>query len=337
MIKKVLLLWLFTLVLVSCKKNDSAEVIPEGRELSNIILRDYFITSIAFDKKGNAWLGTLEQGLIKYDGKTAKIFDSSNSVITGAAIRDIEVDKADNVWIGSDDLLKYDGTKFSRYEAKQFGFPKNAVRSIAIDANENIWFSCSSYRSGGLVKYDGSTFKTFNVANSKLPGNMVESIVVDKSNYVWVAMNDGVADVSLARIGPDNTISVVGSKELGFTPYYFSNIVVNKDNELLASISYGLSSTIAPGRPQIFKFNGSKAQIVNLPDDNTLIYSTHCIFSDKNGNLWASFSGVDKECGIFNGKDWTFPKLGTSGIFVFAENPNGEIWLGTGEGLYILK
>jgi ligand-binding sensor domain-containing protein len=336
MMKDILLVCLLAIALVSCKKDDR-EVIPEGRELFDITLKDYFITSIAFDKKGNAWLGTLKQGLIKYDGKTAKIFDSSNSVITDAAIMDIEVDKADNVWIGSDDLLKYDGTKFTRYEARQFGFTKNAVRSIAIDANENIWFSCGSYQSGGLVKYDGSAFKTFTAANSKLPGNLVQSIVVDKSNYVWVAINDGIAEVSLARIGPDNAISVAGSKELGFTPYYFGNIVVNKENELLASINYGLSSTIAPGRPQIFKFNGSKAQILNLPDDKSVIYSTHSIFSDKNGNLWASFSGVDKECGIFNGQDWTFPKLGTSGIFVFAENPNGEMWLGTGEGLYILK
>ncbi|MCF0053200.1 hypothetical protein LXM25_24230 [Dyadobacter sp. LJ53] len=324
------------LLFSSCKKN-ADEVTPDGRTLAAITLKDYFITSIAFDKKGNAWLGTLQQGLIKYDGVTAKIFDSSNSILTGAAIRDIEIDKTDNVWIGSDNLIKYDGSKFTRYEAQQFGLPKNAVQSIAIDASHNIWFSCSSFQSGGLVKYDGATFKTFTPANSKLPGNMVQSITINQSNEVWVALNDGVDEGSLAKIGPDDIISVAGSKELGFKPYHFGNIVVNKNNELVASIAYGLSSLMITGRPQIFKFNGSKAQVVSLPDEQSLIYSTRSIYSDKNGNLWASFSSADKECGIFNGKEWKFIKLGTSGIFAFAENPNGEMWLGTGEGLYILK
>lgn len=334
--KNVTLIFAIILLFSSCK-NDSAEVIPGGRALSDITLKDYFITSIAFDKKGNAWLGTLSQGLIKFDGKIAEVFDASNSVMSNAAIMDIEVDKADHVWIGSNDLMEYDGAKFTRYEAKQFGLPANHVRSVAIDANDNIWFSCSSYQSGGLVRYDRSTFKTFTPANSKLPGNMVQSIAVDKSNHVWLALNDVIDEVSLVKINPNNAISVSGSKELGFKPYYFGNIVVNENNELLGSIDYSLSSLMVTGRPQIFKFTGAKAQIVRLPGEESAIYTTHSIFSDKKGNLWASFLGSDKECGVFDGKNWTFPELGTSGIFAFAENPNGEMWLGTSEGLYILK
>ncbi|MCE7069173.1 hypothetical protein LZG74_02615 [Dyadobacter sp. CY327] len=334
--KNAVLIFAILLLFGSCK-NDSKEVIPEGRVLDDITLKDYFITSIAFDKKGNAWLGTLRHGLIKFDGQTFKIFDASNSLLSNAAIMDIEVDKAGHIWIGSNDLMEYDGAKFIRYESKQFGLPANHVRSVAIDASDNIWFSCGSNQSGGLVKYDRSTFNTFTPANSKLPGNMVQSIAADKSNNVWVALNDGIDEVSLAKINPDNAISVTGSKELGFKPYYFGNIVVNENNELLGSIDYGLSSLIATGRPQIFKFTGKKAQIVSLPDEESTVYTTNRIFSDSKNNLWVSFSGSDKECGVFNGTDWTFPKLGTSGIFAFAESPDGEIWLGTGEGLFILK
>ncbi|MCF2516121.1 two-component regulator propeller domain-containing protein [Dyadobacter sp. CY351] len=334
--KNAVLIFAILLLFGSCK-NDSSEVIPEGRVLSDITLKDYFITSIAFDKKGNAWLGTLSQGLIKFDGKAAKVFDSSNSAMSNAAIMDIEVDKAGHIWIGSNDLMEYDGAKFIRYESKQFGLPANHVRSVAIDANDNIWFSCSSFQSGGLVKYDGSTFITFTPANSKLPGNLIQGITIDQSNQVWVAFNDGFDEGSLAKIGLDDIISVVGSKELGFKPYNFGNIVINKNNELVASIDYGLSSLMVTGRPQIFKFNGSKSQIVSLPDEQSVIYNTQSIYSDKNGNLWASFSNADKEYGIFNGKEWMFKKLGSSGIFTFAESPAGEMWLGTGDGLYILK
>ncbi|MEO6685261.1 MAG: hypothetical protein ABIN24_04825, partial [Dyadobacter sp.] len=75
------------LLLVSCKKGDGPNPVlleagePNSGELSNVILKDYFIISIAFDKSGTAWLGTLNQGLIKYDRKTATVFNSSNSLL----------------------------------------------------------------------------------------------------------------------------------------------------------------------------------------------------------------------------------------------------------------
>ena len=37
-------------------------------EVSKHILPEYFVKSIDFDSKGNAWIGTFKQGLIKYDG-----------------------------------------------------------------------------------------------------------------------------------------------------------------------------------------------------------------------------------------------------------------------------
>jgi hypothetical protein len=40
----------------------------------------YFVTSIAFDSKGNAWIGTFKQGIIKYNPLETVIYNSSNSV-----------------------------------------------------------------------------------------------------------------------------------------------------------------------------------------------------------------------------------------------------------------
>lgn len=330
--KKLLPILLLLILVNACKNGHN----PVPLEISDAKLKDYHVISIAFDASGTAWLGTLSQGLIRHSGTNIAVFDSSNSILSKAPIWDIEVDKKGNVWLGTDDLIKYDGSKFTRYGSGQYNLPRNAVRSVAVDGANNVWFSAGAFRQGGLVKYDGNRFTAFTPENSKLPGNLVAGIAIDQKNTVWVALNDGVTATSIVRIAGDKW-DIFGEKELGFNPYYYGNIVVNKDNELLASISYGLSSTIVPGRPQIFKFNGQSSQVINLPEEDTKVYMTQQVFSDKDNRIWAAFWD-DKEYGIFRNGKWELKDLDESeGIFAIGQSPSGEIWLGGGRGVYILK
>lgn len=331
--KKILLIVLSFALLNACK-NDTANPVP--LEIAGASLQDYHIISIAFDKSGTAWLGTLGQGLIRHSGTSIAVFDSTNSILTKAAIWDIEVDKKGNVWLGADDLIKYDGSKFTRYGSGEYNLPRNAVRSVAIDGADNVWFSAGASRQGGLVKYDGKRFSAFTPENSKLPGNLIGGIAIDQQNTVWIAFNDGVTATSIVRI-KDDKWEVFGEKELGFNPYYYGNIVTDKNNDLLASINYGLSSSIAPSRPQIFRFNGQSTQIIKLPEEDKKVYMTQQVFVDRDNRIWAAFWD-DKEYGIFRNGKWELKDLDESGgIFAFGQSPTGEIWLGAGRGVYILK
>ncbi len=331
--KKILLIVCFWASLNACKKDSEN---PAPLEIAGARLQDYHIISIAFDKSGAAWLGTLRQGLIRHNGTSIAVFDSTNSILNKAAIWDIEVDKKGNVWLGTDDLVKYDGSKFTRYGSGQYDLPRNAVRSMAIDGADNVWFSAGAFRQGGLVKYDGNRFSAFTPENSKLPGNLIGGIAIDQQNTVWVALNDGVTATSVVRI-KDDKWDVFGEKELGFNPYYYGNIVTDKNNDLLASIDYRLSSTIAPGRPQVFRFNGQSSQIIKLPEENKKVYMTHQVFVDRDNRIWAAFRD-DKEYGVFRNGKWDLKDLDESeGIFAIGQSPSGEIWLGTGKGVYILK
>jgi ligand-binding sensor domain-containing protein len=332
--KNALLFCLFVLTFISCKKDDG-ETGPFPDNVSDNILKDYVITAIAFDQSGTAWLGTLNQGLIRHDANKTTVFNSTNSILSDASILDIKTDKKGNVWIGSDDLIRYDGSKFTRYDSKQFNLPRNHIGSIAIDGSDQVWFSCGSFRSGGLVKYDGTRFTTFTPENSDLPGNLIQSLAIDSQDHLWVAVNDAVSTTSLVKI-EGSKWRVFGEKEIGIKPYNYGSIVTNMQNELLVSIDYMLSSTMISGRPQIFRFNGNKANIIALPDENLIIYQTHKIFSDSNNHLWASFWG-DQNYGIFKDGSWNLRKLDTDGIFAFGEKTKGEIWLGTGKGIFIIK
>jgi len=319
-------------LLHACKNSDN----PVPLEITDAKLQDYHIISIAFDAKGTAWLGTLGQGLIRHSGTSIAVFDSSNSTLKRAPIWDIEVDKKGNVWLGSDALIKYDGSKFTRYESGLYNLPRNAVRAVAIDGADHVWFSAGASRQGGLVKYDGARFTTFTPENSQLPGNLVAGIAIDQNNTVWAALNDGVTATSIVRIQSDKW-DVFMEKELGFNPYYYGNIITNNDNELVASINYGLSSSMVPGRPQIFRFNGQSSQVINLPEENKKVYMTQTVFVDRENRIWAAFWS-DKEYGLYRNGQWELKDLDESGgIFAFGQSPTGEIWLGGGKGVFILK
>ncbi|WP_215239527.1 ligand-binding sensor domain-containing protein [Dyadobacter helix] len=326
-------------ILISCKKDNvsgEADRFSLPREVSEVILRDYHIISIAFDPAGTAWLGTLRQGLLKYERNQVTVFDSSNSVLTNAAIWDIEVDKKGNVWLGTDALVKVKNSEFTRYEAGQFNLPKNPVFSVEIDSADNIWFTCASFRSGGLVKYDGSRFTIFTPENSQLPAHLISSLAMDKSDNLWLTVNESVSSATLARLS-GNRWHLYGPEKIGFSPYYYGNVVVDSQGDIVASLDYGLSSTFVPQRPQAFRFNGQKAEILKLPNENSVVYATKQVFFDKEDRLWVSFYGGEKEYAVFSNKKWTFHDLPGEGVFAFGEKPTGEMWLGTGKGVCILK
>ncbi len=193
---------IIVLLLFSCEKDNTSIVFNEiSLYIENELLQDYFVTSIDFDSKGVAWIGTFKQGLLRYENNELTIFNNQNSIIdTEYKIWDIKVDKNDNVWIGADGLLKYDGSLFTRFDNTNSPIPENFVGSIAIDENNVVWFSSSRFKQGGLMNYDGNNWNLFTPENSQLPCNLITDIVVDNENNKWIALGGTVNQVSMIKI-----------------------------------------------------------------------------------------------------------------------------------------
>ncbi len=341
---RTLLGLLFFAFLFSCDKDSGSSAIVSKVNIdeklyykdvtSRKIADGYFITSIAFDKEGNAWLGTFEQGLIKYNDQETICYDSSNSIITNdAVINSIAVDSKNNVWIGSDGLIKYNGKKFHLYNSKNSPIPEDHIHSINIDSKDNIWFSSSRYQLGGLVRYDGTdNWKVFTPKNSKLPGNMISGIAV-AGNDVWVGLNEYVNDARIAKITNDN-VTVYSNKQLGFSPYYLGNLCVNSKNQLYVNNDYSLSSMMYNESPNIFSFDGKSTQLIDCTHGDI-----NYISIDRKDNIWC-ISPLINYILVFDGHKWLayniFPEGVNDGIFCIEEAPDGSMWIGTGNGLYIV-
>ena len=331
------LICLITLVIsfFSCEKSPDTSKTPKipgnpNTTFNKKILDGYFVTSIAFDASGNAWIGTFKQGLIKYNSQETTIYNSSNSMLpSNLVIWDIKIDSKNNVWMGCNGLLKFDGNIFTLYNSENTVIPEDFVYSVAIDSKDNIWFTSCRFRQGGIVKYDGKKWEVFTPANSDLPVNFVHSIAIDKNDRVWLALGEIVTNSYFVKISGDQWTTYSASN-LGFSPYYLGNIQINSHNEVCASIDYSLSSTWVNSGPQVFVFDGNPSLQLQF-DSITKIKS---LTVDNEDNIWCNtYNGY----AVYNWNKWVvndtiFKEIGS---FTIGQSKDEKIWIGTGDGIFI--
>lgn len=327
--KKLVLFFSILVSLTSCEKSSNNPNIP-NTEFNKKILPGYFITSIAFDNNGNAWIGTFKQGLIKYNSSETIVYNSSNSTIPeSSVIWDIAVDSKNNVWIGCEGLIKYDGNSFTYYNSSNTAIPEDFVESIAIDSKDNIWFTSCRFRQGGIVKYNGTNWTVYKPDNSALPVNSVKSIAIDNNDNIWLALSEIVNNSYLVKIS-ENTWTTYTGNDLGFSPYYLGNIQINSENLVCGAVDYSLSSSgINPG-PQVFIFNGKTSTQLKSENNSNINHIT----VDKDDNIWCiTSSGYS----VYNGETWFPDNSSFKDVSVFAieQSPDNKIWIGTGDGIYI--
>lgn len=331
--RKLVCFILIVISLYSCEKSNQGYHNSPGNPNTNFdlkVLNGYFVTSIAFDSKGNTWIGTFKQGLIKYNSEETIIYNSSNSTIpANMAIWDIAVDSKDNIWIGCDGLMKYDGANFTLYNSTNTPIPEDFVYSIAIDSKDNIWFTSCRFREGGIVKYNGTNWNVFTPDNSDLPVNFVHSIAIDKNDNVWLALGEIVTQTYFVKISGDDWTTYNGA-DLGFSPYYIGNIQISSHNEICASVDYSLSSTWVNTGPQVFVFDGNSS--VKLQFDS--ITKIKSIKVDNEDNIWCNtYNGY----AVYNWDKWVvnnsiFKDIGS---FTIEQSKDNRIWIGTGDGVFI--
>ena len=115
--------------------------------------------------------------MVKFDGTTWTVYNTSNSGLPANHIRDITIDGNGNKWIGTwgGGIVKFDGTAWTVYNNP--GLHPIFINTIAIDSIGNKWIGSSS--NDGLTKYDDTSWTVYNVFNSGLPNSWVRKIEID--------------------------------------------------------------------------------------------------------------------------------------------------------------
>ncbi len=149
-----------------------------------------YIRSIFQDSKGNLWFGTIEDGVVRYDGKTLRYFSNPDGFIN-ASVFAINEDKIGNLWFGTEQgIYRYDGKTFHHYKQED-GLSQLVIsrKGILVDKSGAIWVGTHS----GVYQYEPSKeasgaqgFSLFPLLNSI----DVAGIFEDKNGNIWFASSD---------------------------------------------------------------------------------------------------------------------------------------------------
>lgn len=196
--------------------------------------KDYFITCLYEDFKGNIWMGTFDEGIIILDPQTKKLRHftekqglANNNVlsITG---------NTNNIWLAtlggaSAATIKADGTIAFESFDQEDGLGNNYIYQVFSDSKNRTWFATDG---NGLSYYEQSQF--YRVEMDTADNRVVYSITEDKDGKIWFA----VADEGIYRLD-----------ENGFTAFSVADGLVSAS--VTAIVATGTEYLIVIGKEGI--------------------------------------------------------------------------------------
>ncbi len=274
------------------------------------------INTLFTDSVGNIWVGKDGGGLIRLsESPFQNIRSGEGGAINGYPMA-IEEAPDGSIWIAT--------TRFGVYHLEDrndinpehyidfLGASGNIVRSIVVRKDNSVWMGTA----GGIAVLKDRKFKTYSTQNG-LTNKTVRNIYEDSEGMLWISTDYGI---TLYRDGEFSSFK-------GNNRFHHKNITqVTQDNNGVYWIA-----TLGG----LYKFDGDKLSRYKPPDyPNDMQVET--IFIDSQNTIW--IGGVDglaqinpdgdfKRFGIVDGFDINF-------IYFIIEGKPGEIWIGTGNGLY---
>ncbi|NMB83636.1 MAG: PEGA domain-containing protein [Ignavibacteria bacterium] len=254
------------------------------------------LTKIIIDKNNNKWIGSVNKGLVKFDGKNWTIYD--NGFLGDARITDLLIDKRDRLWIAySTGLVMLEGNSWSTLTGN---LPSNVVNALEQDNDGNIWIGTYN----GLVKYDGVNYQIFNKSNSPLTDNNIQALTLLKNGSIAIGTaRGGIFIRSNSNWLHHNIAEDLAEDKIA------NNVIdlIEYNNVLLA---YVLGDTFEGTRSSYIRYINGAWEKYSLP----LQFAVEPVsfYIDSANNLWiAGKTGLVKlntanQAKLFNTQDYSF-------------------------------
>ena len=301
------------------------------------------ITDMLEDKEGLLWIATADGGLSRYDCRLPpkQQFRRYNQINGDGepgpvvAINALLEDKTGHLWLGTSgkSVLRFE--KAGARIAQVIGGAKT-ILDLCLDKDGVVWVG---KQGGGISKIHSSTLaitedQRYRNLYAKLPHVTVTSLFRDQSDKIWFGSWDKVLYCYDPRSGKE---AVVQNGE-GTT----------FQNDEILSFAEDRSGRLWIGGKEkglqlLDRQTGKFYHYANNPHlDGTIADNRiNCIFIDRHGSVWL---GTNQGVSINNPQKQTFrqqflPSTEEKPITVyeFFEHPDGELWMGTSEGLFIRK
>jgi ligand-binding sensor domain-containing protein len=272
------------------------------------------------DNKGNIWIGTEFDGLVKFDGTNWVQYNSHNSNLPDNTVYSLAVDINNAVWVGTrGGLARFKGTSCIVYSSSNSALPGDVVYSIAVEKNGIKWIGTSR----GLARFDNRSWKIFNTRNSKIPGNFISALNIDQNGDKWIGTFEGLVKYD------NNMWQRINSPGSGLAHGdIFSISFDDVGAPIIATWGSGYSTFNASGWNRITTENSS------LPDN-----FVSSVLIDQKGTRWVgTLNGLMKcrggRCMVYNSSNSPLP---SDSVYSLLSDKNGNLWIGTNLGLAVFR
>ena len=336
---------------------EDARFVRYNSDQNEIKLHYKTIMSIIESNEGDIWLGTLGEGLIKFNPVTNSILNFKYNPLDNNTLPDndviaIEKDKSGILWISTSlgrgiCQLQINRKKFnhvSNNPGESNSLSDNVIWSITGDQDGYIWLG--TYR-GGLNRYDKEkkkivTYKHNPADPHSLPDDHIRSLAVDNKNNLWVGCFEGGLNMYNKKTGDFANLKEMGLDEKALGSDQVLDIHIENDSVFwIATYGGGLTKLIFEENNRV-----RYKRFVHNPNDNSSISDNrvYTIYENKEGILWiGTFGGglnkFDKKTEKFISykNDSSDPlSISDDRIICIYEDSEGILWLGTfGGGLNV--
>ena len=322
------------------------------------------VQALVQTRDGFVWLGT-EVGLVQFDGNGFQVFDkNSTPALPGNDVRCLLETRDGALWIGtSEGLARWKDGAVTAFTTKD-GLPGNGVNSLILDSDGSIGIETpeggASYKDGRLSRLNvelecfwcpftvghvslpngswaGATATILTLGHGgnketqihvgrELPGNKIQRLLADRQGALWIGTNGGLVrwvDGTLQRMSVTDPLATASVLAL---------IEDSEGNLWVGTETGGLHIL----RDQRFRTIGARE---GLSSD-----ATTAVVEDKAETLWVGTNGsglnaMRSSAGApvaktAPAKTYTVRDgLLSDVVLSLAAAPNGDLWVGTPDGL----
>ncbi|MFH6768796.1 two-component regulator propeller domain-containing protein [Gaetbulibacter aquiaggeris] len=342
--KRIKLIYLILILTLnfSCVEKKSTEKETNKSELVATSKTDTLkftsgIRAIFQDTKGNYWIGSHNEGLSFYNGKSFEYF-TTNEGLADNQIRSIQEDENGIIWFGTaNGVSSYDRKSINNHPV--YG---NSETEWAKTDNDQ-WFNAGTKQ--GVYRYDGQKLNYLAFPNPKVisSGNLyaVTGISKGKNKMLWFGTYAGVFGYN------GNQFTTINDETLRLTEesekLHVRSILEDSRGRLWIG-NNGIGVILKSG-DSIINFSKEQGKLIPMNEfeantlsnqfaKNTGLQSVFAIAEDSEGNIW--FGDRDSGAWKYDGKTLSNynidTKLNSQMIWSIYEDQDKNLLLGMAEG-----
>lgn len=295
------------------------------------------------DSKGRIWVGTHGGGLAKYVESKQRFvsyqFDHTDEAsISHNRIWSIAEDQQGRIWAGTTnglnllkDEIKGRFQRFFHASDNPLSLNNSLIRKLFVDHQNRLWVGTEA--GFGEFNMDLFTFTPYEPQNGVI-GSGITAIKADHNNRLWVGAQKGLylfdPDAKqFTPLGSDTNYPLLGQDDL-------RDIAFDKNGILWVATRYGGLAKIQ-FKPGVFS---GQTHYIDKSNQHQPIVQVLSLYKDSSNIIWM---GTQKALLRLSNEhilphEFIAPDASDlRGIRAINEDPEGNLWLGSENGLHLLS